>query len=280
MPSGPWVLHLKLEPKLIDDGFGGTQTVGAYYSVNAAGRVKMLLEGSLDRFNLIPIDSYSFGFDPADPIFGTSSANTLTGTSRAELLDGRAGNDVINAGLGADVAFGGSGNDTIAGGAGNDSVDGGLGNDRGEGGLGNDTVIGLGGLDTLLGGDGNDSLLGGAGNDALYGNAGRDSLEGGDGNDFLSGGAGTDTLIGGAQMDTFVFAPGGGIDLIRDFRDDVDTLQLSARMWTGNLTVATVLETFGRETATGVELRFGTDILRIVGVTSLDALLDDVTILA
>lgn len=44
--------------------------------------------------------------------------------------------------------------------------------------------------------------------------------------------------------------------------------------------LATVLETFGRETATGVELRFGTDILRIVGVTSLDALLDDVTILA
>ena len=58
---------------LIDDGFGGTQNVPAYYSVNAAGKVKLVLEGSNDQFNLIALDSYSFGFDPADPVLAPAA---------------------------------------------------------------------------------------------------------------------------------------------------------------------------------------------------------------
>src|SRR5205085_6440805 len=46
------------------------------------------------------------------------------------------------------------------------------------------------------------------GNDSLYGGAGADTLNGGAGNDILSGGGGNDT---------FVYAAGGGQDVVTDF---------------------------------------------------------------
>jgi Ca2+-binding RTX toxin-like protein len=67
------------------------------------------------------------------------------------------------------------------------------------GGAGNDTLSGKGGADTLTGGIGNDRLNGGAGNDRL---------EGGSGNDIMTGGVG---------LDVFVFSPGAGQDVIKDF---------------------------------------------------------------
>ena len=60
-----------------------------------------------------------------------------------------------------------------------------------------DTIFGLGGRDLLLGKNGNDTLDGGSGNDILYGNQGRD---------------------------TFVI--GSGIDIIKDFEDGIDRIQL------------------------------------------------------
>jgi Ca2+-binding RTX toxin-like protein len=83
----------------------------------------------------------------------------------------------------------------------------------------NTTIDAKGGHDTLNGSTGNDTLLGGAGNDVLLGDAGNDRLNGGVGNDFL---------IGGAGKDTFVFAKGGGQDIIADFVGGQDKIDLSA----------------------------------------------------
>jgi Ca2+-binding RTX toxin-like protein len=62
---------------------------------------------------------------------------------------------------------------------------------------------------------------------SLAGTEGRDFVFGAEGNDTLAGGAGDDELLGGAGADTFVFAPGGGRDLVRDFRPG-DVVDLSA----------------------------------------------------
>jgi len=103
------------------------------------------------------------------------------------------------------------------------------------GGNGDDVVSGLDGKDVLRGGNGNDTLLGGAGADVLSGENGNDHLDGGLGNDLIAGGAGTDWLTGGLGADTFVFAKGGGADVINDFEMGVDHLQLD-----DGLTVAAV----------------------------------------
>ena len=114
---------------------------------------------------------------------------------------------------------GGIGLDTMAGGSGDDTLDGGDGVDRMTGGVGDDL---------LTGGLGQDTLLGEAGADTLLGEAGADTLTGGGGADTLDGGAGDDELTGGAAADTFLFRPGNGNDLITDFANDVDRLDLRA----------------------------------------------------
>ncbi len=71
-----------------------------------------------------------------------------------------------------------------------------------------DTIDGGAGADTIFGGDGNDSIFGGTGNDSIFG---------GTGNDSIFGGTGNDTLTGGNGADTFVYASGGGKDVITDY---------------------------------------------------------------
>lgn len=79
-------------------------------------------------------------------------------------------------------------------------------------------LIGSGNID----GDGN--------NDAnqIHGNNGRNVLNGHEGNDFLVGGKGNDRLIGGADGDIFHFGTGGGQDVITDFEDGLDMIDLGA----------------------------------------------------
>ncbi len=90
-----------------------------------------------------------------------------------------------------------------------------------------DTLSGLGGNDVLNGAGGNDTLNGGLGNDRLLGSTGADRMLGGAGKDVLIGGAGNDVLIGGTGADRFVFAAGGQRDVITDFTDGVDKIDLS-----------------------------------------------------
>ncbi|MEZ5755091.1 MAG: calcium-binding protein [Paracoccaceae bacterium] len=99
-------------------------------------------------------------------------------------------------------------------------------NDEIDGGVGNDRLFGLAGNDEIDGGRGDDLLEGGAGADDLDGQAGNDSLFGGDGNDLLNGGAGDDVLAGGAGADIFEFYPGSGRDVITDFTNGQDRIEI------------------------------------------------------
>lgn len=78
-------------------------------------------------------------------------------------------------------------------------------------------ILGTGRADKIIGSAKNDTLTGMAGNDKLYGNAGNDVLRGGAENDSLWGGSGNDTLYGDAGNDTFIYASGGGKDVICGF---------------------------------------------------------------
>jgi Ca2+-binding RTX toxin-like protein len=110
-----------------------------------------------------------------------------------------------------------NGADRLIGTAGNDDMDGRGGNDRMRGGAGNDDMDGGNGRDTLWGDDGNDDIDGDGGNDRLYGGAG---------NDILVGGRGNDRLTGGSGADRFEFRRGDGRDVITDFQNGVDRIEL------------------------------------------------------
>jgi len=101
---------------------------------------------------------------------------------------------------------------------------------------GNDTLYGQDGFDYIYGyananadtiydGNGVDVAYGGDGVDTIYGEADTDWLFGGTGNDFLYGGA--ITAGGGGGADHFVFVDGDGVDVIYDFEDGIDLIDLS-----------------------------------------------------
>lgn len=129
------------------------------------------------------------------------------------------GNDIVQGSADSELLMGNTGLDSIFGGSGNDTLMGGKESDQLDGGAGNDLVRGDLDADIVRGGDGNDSLFGGRGNDQLFGDAG---------DDFLSGDRDSDTLTGGAGKDTFVLLADGGLDIITDFENGVDLIQLPA----------------------------------------------------
>jgi len=88
-------------------------------------------------------------------------------------------------------------------------------------GNGNDIYRGRSGtlVGELRGGGGNDTLLGGLGDDTIFGEIG---------NDRIAGYGGDDVLNGGGGADLFVFVRSSGDDLVTDFTDNVDDLDLSA----------------------------------------------------
>jgi Ca2+-binding RTX toxin-like protein len=72
--------------------------------------------------------------------------------------------------------------------------------------------------------------LTGKGNDAanrINGNAGQNTLYGYGGIDVINGGRGDDLLYGGNHADTFVFTTGSGHDVIADFQNGTDTIDLT-----------------------------------------------------
>lgn len=104
---------------------------------------------------------------------------------------------------------------------------------------GNDTVIGSSDSELILGNDGQDSISGGDGNDSLFGGKGNDQLFGDAGDDFLSGDQGNDTLIGGLGNDRFVLSTGGGLDIITDFDNTTDFIQVPANLNIGDILIQT-----------------------------------------
>jgi Ca2+-binding RTX toxin-like protein len=159
---------------------------------------------------------------------GTSGNDTYLGTAGDDTVRAGDGDDTMAAANGDDVMYGGLGDDALAGNQGRDTLDGGLGEDYMIGGFGADLLRGNVGADELHGGRHNDALWGGGGADTLLGQLGNDRLFGGSGNDLLHGGRGNDRMTGGNGADTFVFKRGDGHDMIRDFAEGVDVVDLSA----------------------------------------------------
>jgi uncharacterized surface protein with fasciclin (FAS1) repeats len=129
-----------------------------------------------------------------------------------DLLQSDGANDV-------DFIIGNGRANVIATGADADFISGKNGDDDLAGGRGNDVILGGGGSDTITGGQNNDTLLGNAQDDVIFGGAGRD---------VITGGAGDDEMTGGGGADVFVFAAGEERDVIIDFLEGTDKIDLTS----------------------------------------------------
>ncbi len=123
---------------------------------------------------------------------------------------------------------GAAGDDTLYGASGEDLFDGGTGADDLRGRGGDDILEGDDGDDLVAGNTGNDRVDGNQGDDTLFGNRGDDTLRGGSGDDTITGGRGDDVLTGNSGSDVFVFNRRTDDDIIVDFRNNVDQLDLTA----------------------------------------------------
>lgn len=142
----------------------------------------------------------------------------LAGSNEGDALTGDEGDNVIEGRIGLDTIYGLDGNDTLHGHKGHDLVNGNAGFDEIYGQIGNDTLYGGKGYDRLYGGDMADHLAGNAGNDSLWGGNGADTLDGGIHDDYLWGGNGNDV---------FAFYASAGDDLVDDFTQGEDVMQIS-----------------------------------------------------
>lgn len=156
---------------------------------------------------------------PSREIVGTEGDDTLFADVEDETIFGQAGNDILYGNLGDDTLFAEDGNDILYGD------------------MGDDTLF-EGGNDRLYGNAGDDILFGNAGNDTLYGGKGNDFLLGEEGDDVLSGDLGDDTLAGGNGRDIFVLQSNSGSDIILDFIDGEDVLELPANLSFTDLAIA------------------------------------------
>ena len=144
-----------------------------------------------------------------EQFFLTLQGDEFVGLAADETVHGLHGNDLISTNGGDDTVYAGDQHDTVFGGT------------------GNDVLYGENGNDTIHSGDGNDVIEGGADHDVLFGGNGADMIRGGTGDDYIAGGAGDDTLWGDAGKDNFAFAANGwGFDLIMDFQDKVDRIEI------------------------------------------------------
>ena len=175
----------------------------------------------------------------------------LAGFSQGILVLG--GNDTVQGSVDGEVINGNQGIDQIFGGGGNDNLLGGQDGDVIDGGVGDDILFGNLGADIITGGDGNDNLFGGKDNDNLSGDLG---------NDILSGDFGIDALTGGGGSDIFILGiGGGGADVITDFQDGADLMQLPAGLTFSNLRVTTS----GNQTAI-ILATTGEELVRLNGI--------------
>ncbi|MEP3333682.1 calcium-binding protein [Sedimentitalea sp.] len=212
-PATPLGRTYDLEARDID----GNQFI--FSSSQAVDEVRSL------RF--VPLDESITGNNRDNKRFGTAEDDQIYGRGGNDVLKGFDGDDLIEGGNGRDRIVGGNGNDNLFGGARQDTLLGGDGDDFLFGDYGNDTLYGQDGKDYLNGGVGDDLVQGGNGNDRLFGASGNDVLKGGEGFDVLTDGAGFDQMIGGDGSDIFVFWQDGNRDVIKDYEDNVDRIDLT-----------------------------------------------------
>ena len=70
------------------------------------------------------------------------------------------------------------------------------------------------------------NITGNSLDNTIYAGKAGGTINGGDGNDTLYGGDGNDTLTGGVGNDTFVYANGGGDDIITDYEEGQDVIRI------------------------------------------------------
>ena len=190
-------------------------------------------------------DDALYGFTGLDLLNGGDGNDYLNGGADTDTLGGALGDDLMYGGDGNDNMFGNGGSDRMYGDSGNDTMNGQQDNDIVNGGSGDDTMTGGDGIDLMGGGLGNDVMAGDAGHDNMYGNGGNDNMNGGEGNDFMeghdgndvmrgssgndriNGGLGDDNLGGDSGADRFIFGNGWGDDIIADFENGLDIIDMS-----------------------------------------------------
>ena len=125
-------------------------------------------------------------------------------------------------------------------------------------------ITGSEGENTINGGAGADFIRGQGGNDMISGEAGIDVLVGGAGDDIIDGGGDNDILRGSAGADTFVFTTGTGKDVIGDFEDGIDLIDLTGTtaMSMADLTLVQV--------GTNVSIALGADRIILLNTDAAD----------
>ncbi|MGZ5545647.1 MAG: beta strand repeat-containing protein, partial [Limisphaerales bacterium] len=200
----------------------------------------------------------SVGHDIFSGVFGALGSNfadvydatNFTGISFGTYneFQGQGGDDTITGNGNTQIRF-----DNATAGVTVDLV---TGNATGDASVGHDTFTGV------------NSVFGSNFNDAIWGSSANESFDGGSGNDTINGGGGNDNLTGEGGADTFVYADGGGADIITDFnRAQGDTIDV--RGVSGILTFADVQS---RATLSGSStiINFGSgNTLTLNGVASL-----------
>ena len=195
-----------------------------------------------------------------DHLTGDDGDNVLVGYAGADLLDGAEGSDAlsysssdgaVSVNLATGAASGGHAEgdtylsiERVAGSRHDDHLTGDDADNVFRGDAGADVLVGGAGLDGLTytnskaavvvnlatgaasGGDAEGDVFSGFEN--VKGSAHADRLTGDGGDNELEGIGGNDHLVGGGGSDTFIFAPGNGDDVIADFADGVDQIDLAA----------------------------------------------------
>jgi Ca2+-binding RTX toxin-like protein len=217
-------------------GFAGNDTLhgdnGDDYIVGSLGADE--IDGG-DGFDTTSFLESKIGIvvDLVNPARSTGIATGDTIVSVEQFLMTQQNDEFVGSDTGETV-FAYGGNDLIFGGGGGDRIFGGEQHDQLFGGTGSDELLGEAGNDMLDGGADGDVLDGGADIDILFGGSGADALRGGAGNDFLSGDEGDDILYGGEGRDDFAFrSVGWGVDIIEDFQDGVDRIDVQGLVPTG-----------------------------------------------
>ncbi len=204
--------------------------------------------------------------DDGGTAVATASDDILVGTVGDDIIRGLGGDDTINAGQGNDIVRGSRGDDQVRGNGGDDTLIGNGGADNVRGGGGDDLVNGNGGADVLRGNGGADIINGGGGADIIRGGGGADTINGGGGADdifgnggadILTGRGGNDTLTGNGGADIFQFRTSDRADVIRDFRQGQDIIEIISG---ANSFAQLLIEQDGRD----VLISFGAGQVRVI----------------
>ena len=221
-----------------------------YLQLGYATEGDVLLTAVGDRLYLDPQDRLEgrVFFGEGDDLFsskGSSLGRILAGHGNdtiAFLNDSHFGTEATHTGRiflqsGDDLATGALPSpNQIYGGPGNDTITGGRLDDRLYGQGDDDSLSGFEGADKLDGGPGADVIDGGDDPDTLIGGPGEDTIDAGHGGDRVWAGPGADDVRGGFGPDVFVIRsldeiPVGPsfdqIEVIRDFEDNNDVIQLT-----------------------------------------------------